>query len=163
MHPFPKEKLKPYKPTNSPKYSHRFRSISTDFQKNFIIKRQIPSLSRRQLYRCDEAFRNEISAYNHVIPLLKQYSGSNSPFPKCFFAGEDTDGEIIILDDLKQLGFKMKNRLENMDVEHCRVVMKVSQTLFYNFLRIYMIIVIESFAFFSIAKKHFRSLRIESE
>ncbi|KAL5293109.1 hypothetical protein ACFFRR_011718 [Megaselia abdita] len=97
---------------------------NTDFQKNFIIKRQIPSLSRRQLYRCDEAFKNEISAYNHVIPLLKQYSGKDSPFPICFFAGHDSDGEIIILDDLKQLGFQMKNRLDDMDFEHCTVVMK---------------------------------------
>lgn len=62
-----------------------------------------------------------------MIPLLEQYSGQNPPFPKCFYAGKDTDGEIIILEDLKQLDFHMKDRSADMDLEHCIVVMKVSR------------------------------------
>ncbi|XP_055383775.1 uncharacterized protein LOC129613650 [Condylostylus longicornis] len=88
-----------------------------------IVKRQIPSKSRRELYRCDEAFNNEINAYKYVIPMLENYC--NRQFlPKCFFAGNDENGEIIVLEDLKQLGFKMKNRLIALDFDHCVLVMK---------------------------------------
>lgn len=89
-----------------------------------IIKRQIPSLSRRQLYRCDEAFCNEIMAYNHVIPLLDRYM-SESVFPKCFYAGHDDVGEIIVLEDLKEIGYRMQNRLTGLDLNFCELVMKV--------------------------------------
>ncbi|XP_058987615.1 uncharacterized protein LOC101894657 isoform X2 [Musca domestica] len=88
-----------------------------------IIKRQIPSLSRRQLYRCDEAFCNEIMAYNHVIPLLDRYM-SESVFPKCFYAGHDDVGEIIVLEDLKEIGYRMQNRLTGLDLNFCELVMK---------------------------------------
>ena len=90
-----------------------------------IIKRQIPSLSRRQLYRCDEAFCNEINAYNHVVPLLQQYSSDSCFFPKCYFAGRDDEGEIIVLEDLKLMGFQMRNRLKGLEFNCCNLVIKV--------------------------------------
>ncbi|XP_075161978.1 uncharacterized protein LOC142234685 isoform X2 [Haematobia irritans] len=88
-----------------------------------IIKRQIPSLSRRQLYRCDEAFCNEINAYNHIVPLLDRYL-VDTIFPKCFFAGQDDMGEIIVLEDLKEDGFRMQNRLVGLELNYCEIVMK---------------------------------------
>lgn len=91
-----------------------------------IIKRQIPSLSRRQLYRCDEAFCNEINAYNHVVPMLQQYSSDHSFFPKCYYAGRDDEGEIIILEDLKLLGYQMLNRLKGLEFNNCNLVMQVN-------------------------------------
>lgn len=91
---------------------------------SIIIKRQIPSLSRRQLFRCDEAFCNEINAYNHIVPLLDRYM-AEAIFPKCFYAGHDDVGEIIVLDDLKESGFRMQNRLTGLEVGYCELVMKV--------------------------------------
>ncbi|XP_073840335.1 uncharacterized protein isoform X2 [Musca autumnalis] len=96
--------------------------VDTNYM-SIIIKRQIPSLSRRQLYRCDEAFCNEIMAYNHVIPLLDRYM-SESVFPKCFYAGQDDVGEIIVLEDLKEFGYRMQNRLTGLDLNFCELVMK---------------------------------------
>ncbi|KAI8117735.1 hypothetical protein CVS40_10459 [Lucilia cuprina] len=90
---------------------------------SLIIKRQIPSLSRRQLYRCDEAFCNEINAYNHIVPLLEQYM-TDTIFPKCYYAGHDDMGEIIVLEDLKEIGYRMQNRLTGLELNCCELVMK---------------------------------------
>lgn len=46
-------------------------------------------------------------------------------FPKCFYAGHDDVGEIIVLDDLKESGFRMQNRLTGLEVGYCELVMKV--------------------------------------
>ncbi|KAH8415482.1 hypothetical protein KR222_000787, partial [Zaprionus bogoriensis] len=92
-----------------------------------IIKRQIASLSRRQLYRCEEAFSNEINAYRHVVPLLCRYS-VQPLFPQCYIADTDdgsASGEsIIVLQDLKALGFRMQNRLAGLELRQCLLVMK---------------------------------------
>lgn len=93
-----------------------------------IIKRQIASLSRRQLYRCEEAFSNEINVYRHVVPLLCRYS-QQPLFPKCHIAETDDgspNGEaIIVLQDLKASEFRMQNRLAGLELRHCLLVMKV--------------------------------------
>ncbi|EDV96908.1 uncharacterized protein LOC6558763 [Drosophila grimshawi] len=92
-----------------------------------IVKRQIASISRRQLYRCEEAFTNEINVYRHVVPLLCRYS-RQPLFPQCHIAATDDgspSGEpIIVLEDLKALGFRMKNRMACLELRHCLLVTK---------------------------------------
>ncbi|XP_017049813.1 uncharacterized protein LOC108093937 [Drosophila ficusphila] len=94
-----------------------------------IVKRQIASLSRRQLYRCEEAFNNEIKAYRHLAPLLAAYSRQQL-FPVCHIAEsqdrkDSEKGEpIIVLQDLKALGFRMKDRLTGLELHDCLLVMK---------------------------------------
>ncbi|XP_014094296.3 uncharacterized protein [Bactrocera oleae] len=92
---------------------------------SFIVKRQILSKSRRLLFRCDEAFYNEINAYTHVIPALEKYFiNGDTVFPQCYYAGTDKKGELIALEDLKRLGYRMPNRLVPFDLYHCEIVMK---------------------------------------
>ncbi|XP_037720545.1 uncharacterized protein LOC119553929 [Drosophila subpulchrella] len=94
-----------------------------------IVKRQIASLSRRQLYRCEEAFSNEINAYRHLAPLLATHSRQQL-FPVCHIAESqdrrDMEGgePIIVLQDLKALGFRMKDRLAGLELNDCLLVMK---------------------------------------
>lgn len=70
--------------------------------------------------------------YQHVVPLLCRYS-QQPLFPQCHIASH-TDGSpsgepIIVLQDLKALGFRMMNRLAGLDLRHCLLVMKVSNLL----------------------------------
>ncbi|XP_033159319.1 uncharacterized protein LOC117140478 [Drosophila mauritiana] len=94
-----------------------------------IVKRQIASLSRRQLYRCEEAFSNEINAYRHLAPLLAAHS-RHQLFPVCHIAESqdrrDAEGgePIIVLQDLKAMGFRMKDRLAGLELSDCLLVMK---------------------------------------
>lgn len=92
-----------------------------------IIKRQISDAKRRELFRCDAAFENEIAAYCHLIPVLKKFSNDNLPYPNCFFAGSDGAGkEIIAMEDLSQDGmYRMANRIQGLDFEHCSLVLRV--------------------------------------
>lgn len=80
------------------------------------------------MFRCEQAFNNEITAYCHVIPKLLQFASTINqpvPFVHCLFAGNDATGEIIILEDLKPLGYKMPNRLKGLDYNHCKLVLQV--------------------------------------
>uniref|UniRef100_A0A1B0CSX9 CHK kinase-like domain-containing protein n=2 Tax=Lutzomyia longipalpis TaxID=7200 RepID=A0A1B0CSX9_LUTLO len=96
-----------------------------DYQRKLIVKRQISSISRRQLFRCDEAFANEIAAYTKVLPHLRRFSGNRLPYPKCLFAGfDDAEKEVIIFEDLCESGFEMEDRLKGLDYAHCSLVMK---------------------------------------
>ncbi|KAG4073260.1 hypothetical protein HA402_008606 [Bradysia odoriphaga] len=94
------------------------------FTRTLIVKRQIASLSRRQLFRCDEAFENEIAAYCHLIPVFREHYPHQVPYPLCFFAGKDNDGEVVILEDLCESGYKMVNRLKGLDYDHCKIVVQ---------------------------------------
>lgn len=95
-----------------------------------IIKRHIVDKQRRNLFRCDYAFENEIAAYCQLIPALKTFSNDNLPYPNCLFAGSDEEGEIIAMEDLGEQGYKMTNRLQGLDFDHCSLVLKVR---FFNF------------------------------
>lgn len=93
-----------------------------------IIKRHILDKKRRELFRCDYAFANEIAAYCHLMPVLKTFSHDSLPYPNCLFAGCDEAGEIIAMEDLTHHGYKMVNRQQGLDFEHCSVVLKVSHS-----------------------------------
>lgn len=95
------------------------------------MKRQIASLSRRELFRCDEAFENEISAYCHLIPVFRENFPQQVPYPICLFAGKDSDGEVIVLEDLCESGYRMVDRLRGLDYDHCKIVVQVVYH-FYN-------------------------------
>ena len=104
-----------------------FSFISLEYTTSLIIKRQIADAKRRELFRCDKAFENEIAAYSYLIPVLKKFSNDNLPYPQLLFAGKDSLGEIIAMEDLSQQGYKMANRIEGLDFEHCSLALKVSR------------------------------------
>lgn len=106
-----------------------FIFISLEYSTSLIIKRQIVDERRRELFRCDYAFTNEIAAYCYLIPVLKDFSNNNLPYPNCLFAGRDAHGdELIAMEDLIQDGYVMANRLKGLDFEHCSLVLRVSNS-----------------------------------
>lgn len=93
-----------------------------------IVKRQIPNLARRRLFRCDQAFANEINAYTEITPQFHKIARNIDlpiPFVDCLFAGADELGEIVVLEDLRTQGFRMANRLKGLDYMHCKIVLQV--------------------------------------
>lgn len=106
------------------------------YKRSIIVKRQIPNLARRKLFRADQAFANEIIAYSKVTPQLHQFADSIElplPLVDCLFAGADDQGELIVLDDLKQYGYRMANRLKGLDYSHCKYVLQVCVNCFVLF------------------------------
>lgn len=97
----------------------------TDCVTSLIVKRHILNEEWRSAWRCEQAFQNEIAAYSHLIPELNKFYCNTLPYPRCLFAGSDECGAIIVMEDLKEEGFKMANRLKGLDFDHCSAVMKV--------------------------------------
>lgn len=98
------------------------------YQRSLIVKRQIPNLARRKLYRCDQAFANEINAYTEITPQFYKIAKTIDlaiPFVDCLFAGLDELGEIVVLEDLRSMGYRMANRLKGLDYMHCKIVVQV--------------------------------------
>lgn len=104
--------------------------ISLEYSTSLIVKRQMEDEKQREMFRCDQAFTNEIAAYRFLIPVLKTFSNDNLPYPKCLFAGCDKEGEIICMEDLCQDGYKMANRIQGLDFEHCALTLRVSVEVF---------------------------------
>lgn len=93
------------------------------------MKRQLRNLARRKLFRADKAFANEIIAYTKVMPQFYRFAETIElpfPFVDCLFAGTDeNDEDLIILEDLKPLGYRMANRLKGLDYKQCKIVLQV--------------------------------------
>ena len=103
--------------------------ISDKYQRSLIIKRQLQNLVRRKLFRADQAFANEITAYTKVMPQFWQFAetiGLSIPFVNCLFAGVDeNDDDLIVLEDLRPFGYRMANRLKGLDYMQCKLDLQV--------------------------------------
>lgn len=95
-----------------------------EFFISLIYKRQIASLQRRKLFRADEAFANEINAYTQLVPVLRKFSRDRLPFPACVYAGADSEGDLIVLEDLWRSGFRMVDRRKCLSYRQCRTVLR---------------------------------------
>lgn len=89
-------------------------------KKCFLMKRQLASQERRDIFRCDPAFRNEADAYQIVVPALEEFANTKLPFPECIHASSD----CLILDDLKQSGFKMADRRKGLNFLQASLAVK---------------------------------------
>ncbi|XP_019551814.3 uncharacterized protein LOC109421739 [Aedes albopictus] len=94
------------------------------FDISLIFKRQIVNLQRRKLFRADEAFANEINAYAQLVPVMRRFSQDRLPFPVCHYAGKDTEGDLIVMEDLTCSGFYMVDRRRNLSYRQCRMVLE---------------------------------------
>lgn len=92
-----------------------------------IIYKCLPeSILRREAFKSDELFCNEVAFYNKIWPALlsfqKQWNVHN-PFksiPKCYLAQND----CVVLKDLKREGYVMPDRRQGLSVEQCYFVLK---------------------------------------
>ncbi|XP_038221246.1 uncharacterized protein LOC119839121 [Zerene cesonia] len=92
-----------------------------------IIYKCLPeSILRREAFKSDELFCNEVAFYNKIWPALSAFQDQWNlahPFkaiPKCYLAQND----LVILKDLKDLGFVMPDRRQGLTVEQCYFVLK---------------------------------------
>ncbi|KAF5288417.1 hypothetical protein FQR65_LT02069 [Abscondita terminalis] len=63
-------------------------------------------------------FGCEIAVYSEILPLLKTLEHTEKIAPNSYYASK-TPKKLIILEDLSLLHYKMCNRLEGLDLEHC--------------------------------------------
>ncbi|XP_043481016.1 uncharacterized protein LOC122510435 [Leptopilina heterotoma] len=84
---------------------------------------KIPPPKDSPMYEFDKemgAFKKEAAFYNHFLP--KVLNGTDKKFiPDCFLCSRD---EVIVLEDMTQIGFLPINKFVPFDFEHCRILIE---------------------------------------
>ncbi|XP_004927067.1 uncharacterized protein LOC101737863 [Bombyx mori] len=98
----------------------------TPWEGSIIYKRLPESTTRREAFKSDELFCNEIAFYNKIWPALFEFQnrwGIEEPFksvPKCYLARDN----CVLLKDLKQFGFVMPDRKVGLSVDQTYFVLR---------------------------------------
>lgn len=87
---------------------------------------------RRELFHTNKAFINEIYAYDVMLPAMVKFQQDKAVrkeigffrFPKCYgtFADAEAGDFAIVLEDLRESGYQMWDKLETLDYAHARLV-----------------------------------------
>lgn len=90
-----------------------------------IIYKILPeSKKRREAFKSELLFRNEVAFYKYVWPALDRLQSSGrrvfSGVPRIYAARAD----LIAMEDLRVRGFKMADRRKGLEVENLRLVLK---------------------------------------
>lgn len=92
-----------------------------------VIYKCLPeSIARREAFKSDELFCNEVAFYNKIWPALSKFQSQwpiGNPFksiPTCYLARND----CVVLKDLKQYGFVMPDRKKGLSVEQTHILLE---------------------------------------
>ncbi|XP_017490721.1 PREDICTED: uncharacterized protein LOC108378927 isoform X1 [Rhagoletis zephyria] len=95
------------------------------WEKNLICKRLPEDVQRREAYKSDKLFRNEVLFYTEILPELLRFQCTKTEkafeaTPKCFYAR----GDLLIMEDLRVRGFQMTDRQKGLTLDETRLVLK---------------------------------------
>ncbi|XP_039760279.1 uncharacterized protein LOC120633934 [Pararge aegeria] len=103
------------------------KELIEPWQGSIIYKCLPESIICRQTFKSDELFCNEVAFYNKIWPALASFQSKwekvTHPFksiPTCYLARND----LVVLKDLKELGFVMPDRRQGLSIEQCYFVLK---------------------------------------
>lgn len=113
-------------------YKATILEIDSDKKLDVVVKFPPVSQERRNDFGAMELFEREVYVYNEVFPELMKFQQEKKieesigfcNFPKCYFAefNEEKDDSIIIMEDLREDGFKMLNKYVPADFEHTKIL-----------------------------------------
>lgn len=98
-------------------------------QMNVIVKSPPDNKMRREALGSMKLFEREVFVYNDLLPEFVSFQKEHFltsgfyEFPKCFFAefDEAEDDSVIILEDLRDLGYKMIDKKLPINYEHAKL------------------------------------------
>lgn len=98
---------------------------SIPWSRSFVYKCLPHSKIRREAFKSDALFRNEVAFYTKALPALLSFQKSRgcnefNDVPKVYLAMSN----VLVLEDLKERKFVMADRKKGLDVEHCQAVVK---------------------------------------
>jgi Ecdysteroid kinase-like family len=108
------------------------REIDSDKQLTVVIKSPPENQARRQDFGAMELFKREVFMYSELLPEFVRFQEERKissllafkDFPKCYFAeyNEERDDAIIIMEDLREHGCKMWNKMVPTNFEHTKLL-----------------------------------------
>ncbi|KAF5307171.1 hypothetical protein FQR65_LT00687 [Abscondita terminalis] len=69
-------------------------------------------------------FEKEKEVYAKTLPAIYDILGESYTLSAKFIYYTDIPNEVIIFEDLSKLGYKMHNRLQGLDLEHCLLIVE---------------------------------------
>lgn len=100
---------------------------------NLLCKVPPSSSTRCEFYQTSFAFEREIEMYTKVLPMFADYqegkglqpSDRFDSYPKVHaaFYGEETEHQVLIMDDLRPQNFQMFTRQQSTNIEHATLVL----------------------------------------
>lgn len=95
-----------------------------DYECAIIYKILPESKKRREAFKSELLFRNEVAFYKHVWPALNRLQSNGrrvfSAVPKIYAA----KANLIAMEDLRERGFQMADRRKGLEVENLKQVLK---------------------------------------
>lgn len=108
--------------------------VKTNQKLALLCKIMPDNLARRELFCTDLYFEREAYMYNTVFPYFVQFQRDKGlsddegffAFPKCYYAVSDVaaDQFAIIMEDLRDVGYEMLNKLKPIPVENVELLMR---------------------------------------
>lgn len=99
---------------------------------NVILKSPPDNLARRNDFGAIGLFKREIYMYNEVLPAFVAFQEEKGikksqgffEFPLCYYAeyNEEKDDAVIIMEDLRESGYKMWDKFVPHNVEHTKLL-----------------------------------------
>ncbi|CAL8099548.1 unnamed protein product [Orchesella dallaii] len=84
---------------------------------------------RLKMIRDANIFVRDVNMYKMVLPAMEKFQREVGleeediikPWPKCYACETDGENDFLAMEDLKADGFKMANRKEGLDLDHCKL------------------------------------------
>lgn len=105
---------------------------NSDKKLSLVLKSPPTNIARRHEFRSMALFEREIRIYNEILPEFVKFqeerkinkSNGFFNFPKCYYAECDLerDEAIIIMEDLREEGYKMWDKFLPTNFEHSKLV-----------------------------------------
>ncbi|KAG8223754.1 hypothetical protein J437_LFUL003119 [Ladona fulva] len=111
------------------KESIKAKLCMEDGKTHWVIAKCLPSNPIRQMMSEQlGTFRKEIFLYQELLPAYTQLCErmgikGSPPWAKCLYANKDGVSDIIIMEDLKQEGYIMGDRMNGLSLEQLRLVL----------------------------------------
>lgn len=119
---------------NSDIHRIKITEIGSSKKLELLSKLAPSSESRRKEFLTDVIFKRESSFYQNFVPMFEKFQAEKNlaeddqfrAFPRCYGAIIDDDKQqyIIVLEDLKPLGFKMWDKSKPSPLENTRITVR---------------------------------------
>lgn len=107
--------------------------VDSDKNLNLVLKTPPTNEARKNQFGAMGLFKREVYMYNVVLPEFVKFQHEKKisesmgffNFPKVYFAefDEEKNDSLIIMEDLRESGFKLYNKYKTTDYEHAKLLM----------------------------------------
>lgn len=93
-----------------------------------VVKKQQGNAFLREMMCCDIQFYNEDLVYKDILIFVNKNSIVENVFPKVFYShstlGKAFEEDVLVIEDLQPLGYKLSNEKIFLDFEHVSLVLE---------------------------------------